>query len=232
MIQTSNISAFISRLAISLVLLMAAPTAHAQLKVFRMEKDSIPLFRGFQVSFDLVGAARLMFGDRGEIGGGLRINLHDQWFPVVEFGIGKANHDNDEATYITYKTTAPYFRVGIDINLLKNKHQSNRLYGGIRYGFTSYKVDITRMDLEDPIWGTKSDIVVEGMKCSMHWFEVVFGIDAKIWDGMCATSVASATRRATSDSRGMYRALVSTTRTTSDSVSMPSSIFNAYGRIA
>ncbi len=181
MIQTSNISAFISRLAISLVLLMAAPTAHAQLKVFRMEKDSIPLFRGFQVSFDLVGAARLMFGDRGEIGGALRINLHDQWFPVVEFGIGKANHDNDEATYITYKTTAPYFRVGIDINLLKNKHQSNRLYGGIRYGFTSYKVDISRMDLEDPIWGTKSDIVVEGMKCSMHWFEVVFGIDAKIF---------------------------------------------------
>ena len=133
------------------------------------------------MSFDLVGAARLMFGDRGEIGGALRINLHDQWFPVVEFGIGKANHDNDEATYITYKTTAPYFRVGIDINLLKNKHQSNRLYGGIRYGFTSYKVDITRMDLEDPIWGTKSDIVVEGMKCSMHWFEVVFGIDAKIF---------------------------------------------------
>ena len=150
-------------------------------EVIIMEKDSIPLFRGFQVSFDLVGAARLMFGDRGEIGGGLRINLHDQWFPVVEFGIGKANHDNDEATYITYKTTAPYFRVGIDINLLKNKHQSNRLYGGIRYGFTSYKVDITRMDLEDPIWGTKSDIVVEGMKCSMHWFEVVFGIDAKIF---------------------------------------------------
>ena len=122
---------------------MAAPSAHAQLKVFRMEKDSIPLFRGFQVSFDLVGAARLMFGDRGEIGGGLRVNLHDQWFPVVEFGIGKANHNADEPTYIAYKTTAPYFRVGIDINLLKNKHQSNRLYGGIRYGFTSYKVDIT-----------------------------------------------------------------------------------------
>jgi hypothetical protein len=162
-------------------MLMAASTAHAQLKVFRMEKDSIPLFRGFQVSFDLVGAARLMFGDRGEIGGGLRVNLHDQWFPVVEFGIGKANHNAEEPTYIAYKTTAPYFRVGIDINLLKNKHQSNRLYGGIRYAFTSYKVDITRMNMEDPIWGTKSDIVVEGMKCSMHWFEVVFGIDAKIF---------------------------------------------------
>lgn len=177
----TNISTFISRLAISLVLLMAAPTAHAQLKMFRMEKDSIPLFRGFQVSFDLVGPARLIFGDRGEIGGALRVNLHDQWFPVVEFGIGKANHVEDEATLITYKTTAPYFRLGIDINLLRNKHQSNRLYGGIRYAFTSYKVDITRNKLVDPVWQYESDFGVEGMKCNMHWLEFVFGIDAKIF---------------------------------------------------
>ena len=157
-----------------------APAAHAQLKLFRMEKDSIPLFRGFSVSFDLVGPAKLMLSDHGEIEGGLRINLHDQWFPVVEIGIGKANHEEDEVTGITYKTTAPYFRLGIDLNLLKNKHQSNRLFAGIRYAFTSYKVDIIRKDLIDPIWKYTTDFGVEGMKCNMHWFEVVFGIDAKI----------------------------------------------------
>ena len=157
-----------------------APAAHAQLKLFRMEKDSIPLFRGFSVSFDLVGPAELMLSDHGEIEGGLRINLHDQWFPVVEIGIGKANHEEDEVTGITYKTTAPYFRLGIDLNLLKNKHQSNRLFAGIRYAFTSYKVDIIRKDLIDPIWKYTTDFGVEGMKCNMHWFEVVFGIDAKI----------------------------------------------------
>ena len=157
-----------------------APAAHAQLKLFRMEKDSIPLFRGFSVSFDLVGPAKLMLSDHGEIEGGLRINLHDQWFPVVEIGIGKANHEEDEVTGITYKTTAPYFRLGIDLNLLKNKHQSNRLFAGIRYAFTSYKVDIIRKGLIDPIWKYTTDFGVEGMKCNMHWFEVVFGIDAKI----------------------------------------------------
>lgn len=157
-----------------------APAAHAQLKLFRMEKDSIPLFRGFSVSFDLVGPAKLMLSDHGEIEGGLRINLHDQWFPVVEIGIGKANHEEDEVTGITYKTMAPYFRLGIDLNLLKNKHQSNRLFAGIRYAFTSYKVDIIRKDLIDPIWKYTTDFGVEGMKCNMHWFEVVFGIDAKI----------------------------------------------------
>lgn len=179
--QTTNISTSISRLVISLALLIVASTAHAQLKMFRMEKDSIPLFRGFSVSFDLIGPAKLMFSDCGEIEGGLRLNLHDQWFPVVEIGVGKANHENDEVTGITYKTTAPYFRVGIDLNLLKNKHQSNRLYGGIRYAFTSYKVDIIRKNLSDPVWLYESGFGVEGMKCNMHWIELVFGIDAKIF---------------------------------------------------
>ncbi len=160
---------------------MAAPAAHAQLKMFRMEKDSIPLFRGFSISFDLVGPARLMLSDHGEIEGALRINLHDQWFPIVEIGVGKANHKDDEITEIVYKTTAPYFRLGIDLNLLKNKHQPNRLYGGIRYGFTSYKVDIIRDILPDPVWKTETGFGVEGMKCNMHWMELVLGIDAKIF---------------------------------------------------
>lgn len=181
MIQGTNISTFISRLAISLALLMAAPAAHAQLKMFRMEKDSIPLFRGFSVSFDLVGPAMLMLSDHGEIEGALRINLHDQWFPIVEIGVGKANHENDKVTEITYKTTAPYFRLGIDLNLLKNKHQSNRLYGGIRYGFTSYKADIIRENLPDPVWMSETGFGVRGMKCNMHWLEAVIGIDAKIF---------------------------------------------------
>lgn len=181
MMQRTNISTSISRLVISLALLMVASTAHAQLKMFRMEKDSIPLFRGFSVSFDLVGPAQLLLSDHGEIEGALRINLHDQWFPIVEIGVGKANHEKDEVTGITYKTTAPYFRAGIDLNLLKNKHQSNRLYGGIRYAFTSYKADIIREALPDPVWQYESGFGVEGMKCNMHWMELVIGIDAKIF---------------------------------------------------
>lgn len=181
MMTRTDISTSISRLVISLALLVvASTTTHAQ-KIFRMEKDSIPLFRGFSVSFDLVGPAMLMFSDHGEIEGALRINLHDQWFPVVEIGVGKANHKKDEVTEIVYKTTAPYFRLGIDLNLLKNKHQSNRLYGGIRYAFTSYKADITRKGLVDPVWQYSTDFGVEGMKCNMHWMEVVLGIDAKIF---------------------------------------------------
>jgi len=161
---------------------MSLPTtAQAQMKLFRLEEDSIPLFRGFSLSFDLVGPAKLMLSDNGEYEGALRINLHDQWFPIFELGLGRANHENDEVTGLTYKTTAPYFRIGMDWNILKKKHQSNRLFAGFRYAFTSYKVDIFRENLPDPVWQSKTDFGVKDMGCSMHWAEIVFGIDAKVF---------------------------------------------------
>lgn len=150
-------------------------------KMFKMEKDSIPLFCGFSVSFDLVGPAMMMLTTHGEYEGALRVNLHDQWFPIFELGLGRANHKNDEVTGLTYKTTAPYFRLGMDWNILRKKHQPNRMYAGFRYAFTSYNVDIIRENLPDPVWQTASGFGVEGSRCNMHWMEIVLGIDAKVF---------------------------------------------------
>lgn len=178
-----HISNSISRLIVSLLMLFVGMSStQAQVtKMFKMEKDSIPLFCGFSVSFDLVGPAMMMLTTHGEYEGALRVNLHDQWFPIFELGLGRANHKNDEVTGLTYKTTAPYFRLGMDWNILRKKHQSNRMYAGFRYAFTSYNVDIIRENLPDPVWQTASGFGVEGSRCNMHWMEIVLGIDAKVF---------------------------------------------------
>ena len=180
MTYRTRISTSISRLIVSLLLLTLALSAQAQAKVFSLEKDSIPFFRGFAVSFDLVGPAMLALSDHGEYEGALRINLHDQWFPIFEMGVGRANHENDEVTGITYKTTAPYFRIGMDWNVLKKKHGPNRMYAGFRYAFTSFNVDIIRENLPDPVWLSQTGFGIKDLSCVMHWAEIVFGIDAKI----------------------------------------------------
>jgi hypothetical protein len=69
----------------------------------------------------------------------------------------------------------------MDWNILRKKHQDNRMYAGFRYAFTTYKVDILRKNMEDPTWKTMNDFGVEGMSCNMHWAEIVLGIDAKIF---------------------------------------------------
>jgi len=175
------ISTSISRAAISLLLLLGCWTSADAQKLFKLEKDSIPLLRGFQVSFDLFGAAQMMLGDYGQYEAALRLNLHDQWFPIVELGYGKCDYDEDVVTGIAYKTQAPYFRLGMDFNLLKKKHQANRLLMGLRYAYTSYKVDIWHAEFSDPAWKWPVHYDIRDQQCSQHWVEAVVGIDAQVF---------------------------------------------------
>ena len=173
-------STSIRRQAISLLLIAMATCTQAQVKFFSIQKDSVAFFRGFAVSFDMAGAGMLMLSDYGHYEAALRVNLHDEWFPIIEAGIGKAKRD-DEVTQINYSTSAPYFKIGIDKNMLKDKHGPNRLYLGLRYGFTSYKIDIARPDFKDPYWQWDTGYSIEDAACKYHWAEIVLGVDAKIF---------------------------------------------------
>ena len=180
MTPRQSISTFFSRLAISAAAIVCTTSAAAQGKLFAIEKDSVPLFCGVAISADLVGPAMLAMGDYGEYEAAVRANLHNQYFPIVEVGYGKANHEDDEVTGLTYKTKAPYFRIGCDLNLLRNKMSANRLYAGVRYAFTSYKADIARTEFDDPVWGWSTSFQASGEQCNQHWVEAVLGLDTKL----------------------------------------------------
>ncbi len=180
MTHLKNISTYISSTAISLIMLVAAPVAADAKDSVEIKNDSVPLFNGIAVSVDLVGPMQMVFGDYGQYEAALRINLKDRYFPIVELGIGKADH-NDDATDITYKTSAPYAKIGVDFNLLKNKHDIYRLFAGARYAFTSFKYDLSHPGMTDPVWGGMAPYEGYGIKCSYQWLEIVIGVDAKMW---------------------------------------------------
>jgi len=179
MIHRTRICALISRVVCSLALFVAATTLHAQKKMVE-EPDTVALFRGLAVSVDLVGPAQLLLSDYGQYEASLRVNLKDKYFPVFELGYGKADAE-DVTTQVSYKTSAPYARAGIDFNVLKNKHDIYRAYVGFRYAFTTFKYDIYSPDVVDPVWGDHGQWGVTGISSNYHWLEGAFTIDAKIW---------------------------------------------------
>lgn len=144
------------------------------------EKDTTALFRGLAVSGDVVGLIQMAVSSYGQYEAALRINLKDKYFPVFELGLGKADAE-DAATRLSYKTTAPYGRVGLDLNLMKDKHDVNRLYGGLRYAFTKYEFDLFCPGVTDPNWGESAEFKAPDVECNYHWLELVAGVDAKIW---------------------------------------------------
>lgn len=167
------------RLVLLIAFLLSMLTGSAQ-GFLKLQRDTLPAFRGISVSADLVGAAQMILSDYGQYEAALRVNLYDQYFPILELGLGKADHADDEVTGLSYSTKAPYFRLGVDVNLLKKKHTGNRVYAGLRYGFTNYKVDISHKPFADPVWGWETNFNVSGEKCYQHWAELVLGLDAKV----------------------------------------------------
>ncbi len=178
MTHRSSISAYISSIAISILLLMPM-NMHAQGKKGTEKTDTVAFFKGLAVSADLFGIAQKMMGSYGQYEAALRINLKDKYFPIFELGLGETDHTSD-VSQTSYKTTAPYFKIGVDFNVLKDKHDIYRVYFGLRYAFTSFKYDVSNPTVTDPVWGEDVSYDYSGIKCSYNWAEIVFGVDAKI----------------------------------------------------
>ncbi|MCR4773135.1 MAG: DUF6048 family protein [Prevotella sp.] len=145
-----------------------------------INEDSIPTFRGVAVGVDLVGAIQRAASTYGQYEAFAKLNIKDKYFPTMEIGLGEADSD-DATTHNKFKTSAPYGRIGCDFNIMKNKHDINRVYAGFRYGFTSFKYDVENQEIIDPVWGDKDvRYIAEGVKANYHWLEAVIGLDAKI----------------------------------------------------
>lgn len=182
--QADSPTLLLRPLGLALLLMLMTVSAMAQqgngTKNIVQEKDTVSLFRSVSVSADLVGIAQLAFSDYGQYEAAARVNLRDKYFPIVEVGLGKANSEN-VTTKMTYKTSAPYLRAGVDFNLMKNKHDDYRVFVGARYALTYFKYDAFTTGLKDPVWGDDADYRIDGEKCNYHWLEGVVSVDAKIW---------------------------------------------------
>lgn len=184
MIRPKSICIFIFLIANFLL----ASTLEAQVTyTYRKKKkdvtevnDSLPLLNGFAVSADLLGAGMRFFGDYGQYEAAVRLNMKGKYFPIFEIGLGDCDHE-DVATQLHYKTRAPYFRLGADYNILKNKNDVYRLFIGARYGFTKFNYDVSCPEIKDPIWQNTTSFEGRDVSCHYHWLEICAGVDAILW---------------------------------------------------
>lgn len=140
----------------------------------------IALWSGASVSLDLAGAFLANVASYGQYEGAFRLNLKNQYFPILEMGVGTANH-TDETTLLHYQTRSPYLRLGMDYNVKKDRRSKNRVFVGGRYGFSRFEYDLNGADLIDPYWKTTTPFQYPNLKGNAHWGELVFGLEAQIW---------------------------------------------------
>lgn len=140
-----------------------------------LDGKKYPFVESISVGVDLVGAATNVFSSKGEYQAFVQANLKGMYLPILEVGYGRADKSY-EITDIKYKTSAPFFRLGVDYNIMNNKHDNYRITIGMRYGFSKFNYDTTEpTDSLHTVFKTTSD------KCTLHWLELCAGVDAKVW---------------------------------------------------
>ena len=139
----------------------------------------VDFINGLALRADMLGLLQSAISDHGQYELGLRVNILDRYFPALEVGLGFKDKNDGYTTENDFKARAPYFRIGCDMNILKNKHDDYRLYVGARYGFSSFKYDVTINTEEED--GTITRTSYTDMSGKYHMLDLLLGTDAKIW---------------------------------------------------
>jgi len=173
-----RIFAYIINIAALLALSFSAFAQGPKKEELKVPKEAFPLYNGTFVGVDLYGLGNNMFGSsfmNSEVS--VDVNLKNRFFPVLEVGYGKVE---DEEDGVSYSSSAPYFRIGMNYNMMFKKKSMSHLYLGARYGFSTLSYDVKGTVLDD-LYSGEVPFEYMGEKTNAHWMELVFGLRAQVY---------------------------------------------------
>lgn len=131
---------------------------------------------GVRIGYDVMTLGKSQFTDRFE---GWEVSADIdfyRYFLVFEYGAWSIN---DPLRNGTYTNDGNYYRVGIDVNFLKNDPEKNMFFLGGRFGHSSYSDRVTYIH-EVPPFPTP-EVTVENPLVIATWVELTSGIKVKVW---------------------------------------------------
>lgn len=174
-----NISGFIIS-----ILLLACTSLNAQVQTSTTSKPN--LINGIYIEADLASAVDVFLekGQKYDAEAAIRTRMLKNYFPVIELGIGGADIETNSG--MTYHTRAPFYRLGFDVNLLKQKDEKKPKYdqlflAGLRLGMSNMRYDLYDITIDNSYWG--NDIVYDkrNLLSTKVWYEITAGIRVKFW---------------------------------------------------
>lgn len=103
--------------------------------------------------------------------------LKYKFFPTIEVGFNKVNQETEK---YNYDMQGYYFRVGVNYNMVKYQHPTDRniFYVGLRYAYSNFYQQANGIILENE-WGVLESKFPKNI-CSTLWAEGVIGIQGEI----------------------------------------------------
>ncbi len=102
-------------------------------------------------------------------------------FLVAEVGSQSTNFTNKG---YTYASDGVYTRLGADYNFMKHidTESEDKMFVGIRYGFTTFAHQASNISIVDPYWGDFRGGQTASSWLGANWLEIGAGIRARIFN--------------------------------------------------
>ncbi len=152
-------------------------------------KDSL-LVRGFSAHLDIASPLMGIAVDKNIITAEIQadINLLNKFFPIVELGYASVNHVADNGAI--YRAQAPFWRIGLNYNILKTKKDNgaeklNRHYPfvGVRYGMSVINYELADVPFSSNYWNENELLTWSGRNAYAGWAEIVGGVRVDLAKG-------------------------------------------------
>ncbi len=104
--------------------------------------------------------------------------LKYRYFPIVEVGVNNIKHNTDE---FNYNQNGYYFRVGMNYNLTKYHHNTDRnsFYVGLRYAYSYSNQEATDVFISNE-WGNLT-ANFDKQAINTNWAEGLFGLRTELF---------------------------------------------------
>ena len=141
-----------------------------------------PLLHSASVGFNFFDGVMLLAGQKhASFDLWASLSLHNWFEPVVEMGIGFADNRPEDGNFHYKGKPSFYGKIGINYNFLYKSDPDYQVYLGLRGGFTSFRYDITDIDINSSYWDQTNRFSITGQRAHAVYGEVLGGIKVKLW---------------------------------------------------
>lgn len=170
---------------ISLTFLLNIISVQAQKKIIEpTDTVHVALYNGFTVQADVASIALSTTGngDTYSYEAGIQVDIKHKYYPIVELGFAGANKTT--ADNISFITNAPFGRIGVDFNILKNKKDSkptnNLFLAGLRLGMSNFNYRLTNVTITNDYWGGSEIVFADVNTSTKIWWEIIAGVRVEV----------------------------------------------------
>lgn len=112
------------------------------------------------------------------------LNMWNRLQPTIELGIGWAKSSPDDMNFTYRAKPSPYFKVGVNYNLMFKNSPDYQALIGLRIGYSTFRYDINGIHYANSYWQEGLFTDINGERSHALWGEAGVGLKVRLWKSL------------------------------------------------